>query len=443
MCQITYLIKNINRKEGRKFMKKRLAILLSLTMLTSTFVPQTVLAEDEEVVLSIMSCLQTEDEAELEQAIADAYMEENPNVKIEFISVANNDLDAQVTTMAASDDLPDAFFMNCAFMSTALDMGIVVDANDYISDDFKADIPQEVLDYATVDDTLMFIPWFQIPIALIYRTDWLEQAGMDTIETMDDFKNAAKEFTEISGNYGFSMVGARNGSGEARFSVYAKAFGVDEVYQNDAGQWETDLTSDNFKTALQSFVDLDLVEGTVPAGASETEYQDAVTYFANEQTGLNISGSNAVGAILNRNPELAGKIGSVPIPAGTNEEGRHVTNLQVSGYTMTTACEHPEIMADYLEFMANYENPVSFGTASGRIPITNSALADEAFSGPEYTGFRDCMQYSIPYSTFPAYAEVQDIFGEAYNSMLTGVSIDDAISNVDTRMSELLAEYNG
>ena len=148
-------------------MKKRLAILLSLTMLTSTFVPQTVLAEDEEVVLSIMSCLQTEDEAELEQAIADAYMEENPNVKIEFISVANNDLDAQVTTMAASDDLPDAFFMNCAFMSTALDMGIVVDANDYISDDFKADIPQEVLDYATVDDTLMFIPWFQIPIALI------------------------------------------------------------------------------------------------------------------------------------------------------------------------------------------------------------------------------------------------------------------------------------
>lgn len=426
-----------------KIMKKRIAILLSLSMMTSVLAPLTVHAEEEEeVTLSIMSCLQTEDEAELESAIADAYMEENPNVKIEFISVANNDLDAQVTTMAASDDLPDAFFMNCAFMSTALDMGIVVDANDYISDEFKSDISQEVLDYATVDDTLMFIPWFQIPIALIYRTDWLEQAGIEKIETMDDFKEAAKQFTEISGNYGFSMVGARNGSGEARFSVYAKAFGVDEVWQNEDGKWETDLTSDKFKTALQSFVDLDLVDGTVPAGASETEYQDAVTYFANEQTGLIISGSNAVGAILNRNPELEGKIGSVAIPAATTEEGRHVTNLQVSGYAITTACEHPEIMADYLEFMANYDNAVSFGSATGRIPVTNSALADEAFSGPEYEGFTDCMQYSIPYSTFPAYSEVQDIFGEAYNSMLTGVSIDDAMANVETRMTELLEEYN-
>lgn len=422
-------------------MKRKLAAVLSVSMLASLFSGVAANAE-EEITLTIMSCLQTEDEAELESAMAEAYMAEHPNIKIEYISVANNDLDAQVTTMAASNDLPDAFFMNCAFMSTALDMGIVADANDYISDEFRADLSEEVINYSTLDDTLMFVPWFQIPIALIYRTDWLEQAGIEKIETMDDFRDAAKKFTEISGNYGFSMVGARNGSGEARFSIYAKAFGVDEVWQNEDGTWESDLTSDKFKTALQSFVDLDLVDGVVPAGASETAYQDAVTYFANEQTGLIISGSNAVGAILNRNPELAGKLGSVPIPAATTEDGRHVTNLQVSGYTITTACEHPEEMADFLEFMAGYDNAVSFGSATGRIPVTKSALEDEAFIGPEYIGFSDCMQYSLTYSTFPAYAEVQDIFGEAYNSMLTGTSLDDAIATVDGRITELLGEYN-
>lgn len=423
-------------------MKRKIAVLLSLSMAASAFAGIAVNAEEEAVTLTIMSCLQTEDEAELESAMAEAYMAEHPNVTIEFISVANNDLDAQVTTMAASDDLPDAFFMNCAFMSTALDMGIVADANQYLSEEFKADLSEEVLNYSTLNDTLMFIPWFQIPVALIYRADWLEEAGIKSIETMDDFKAAATAFTEKSGAYGFSMVGARNGSGEARFSVYAKAFGVDEIWQKEDGTWETDLTSDKFKTALQSFVDLDLVDGVVPAGASETAYQDAVTYFANEQTGLIISGSNAVGAILNRNPELAGKLGSVAIPAATTDDGRHVTNLQVSGYTITTACEHPEVMADYLEFMAGYDNAVSFGSATGRIPVTNSALADAAFTGPEYIGFSDCMQYSIPYSTFPAYAEVQDIFGEAYNSMLTGTSAEDAMANVENRMTELLAEYN-
>lgn len=423
-------------------MKRKLAVLLSVSMLASMFTGAVANAEEEEITLTIMSCLQTEDEAELESAMADAYMAEHPNVKIEYISVANNDLDSQLITMAASDDLPDAFFMNSAFMSTALDMGIVADANDYISDEFKADIAQEVIDFCTLDDTLMFIPWFQIPIALIYRADWLEQAGIEKIETMDDFREVAKKFTEISGNYGFSMVGTRNGSGEARFSIYSKAFGVDEVWQNEEGKWETDLTSDKFKTALQSFVDLDLVDGVVPAGSSETAYQDAVTYFANEQTGLIISGSNAVGAILNRNPELAGKLGSVPVPAATTEEGRHVTNLQVSGYTITTSCEHPQEMADFLEFMASYDNAVPFGSATGRIPVLSSALADEAFTGGEYIGFSECTQYSIPYSTFPAYAEVQDIFGEAYNAMLTGTSLDDAIATLDGRMTDLLAEYN-
>ncbi len=419
-------------------MKRKIAAALSMTMVASVFAGIPAYAEDE-ITLTIMSCLQTEDEAELEQGIADAYMAEHPNVKIEFISVANNDLDAQITTLAASDDLPDAFFLNTAFMSTALDMGIVQDAAPYLSDEFKVDLSPEVTEFCTLDDHLMLVPWFQIPIALIYRADWLEQAGIEKIETMEDFEAAAKAFTEISGAYGFAMVGARNGSGEARFSQYAKAFGVNEVWQNDDGSWETDLTSDKFKTALQSFVDLDLVDGVVPAGASETAYPDAVTYFANEQAGLIISGSNAVGAILNRNPELQGKLGSVPIPKATTEEGRHVTNLQVSGYAITSACEHPEALVDYLEFMAGYDNAVSFGKATGRIPVIKSALEDEAFTGAEYAGFSECMQYSIPYSTFPAYAEVQDVFGEAYNSMLTGTSIDDAIATVGTRMEELLA----
>ncbi|MFR3006222.1 MAG: hypothetical protein ACLTML_13115 [Blautia faecis] len=51
------------------------------------------------------------------------------------------------------------------------------------------------------------------------------------------------------------------------------------------------------------------------------------------------------------------------------------------------------------------------------------------------------MQYSIPYSTFPGYAEVQDIMGEAYNSH-AGTSLDDAMAAVDSRITDLLAEYN-
>ena len=71
-------------------MKKKMALALSLAMAATTLAPAAVSAADEQVTLTIMSSIQTEDEGKLESAIADAYMEQNPNVKIEFISVANN-----------------------------------------------------------------------------------------------------------------------------------------------------------------------------------------------------------------------------------------------------------------------------------------------------------------------------------------------------------------
>ena len=63
-------------------MKKKMALALSLAMAATTLAPAAVSAADEQVTLTIMSSIQTEDEGKLESAIADAYMEQNPNVKL-------------------------------------------------------------------------------------------------------------------------------------------------------------------------------------------------------------------------------------------------------------------------------------------------------------------------------------------------------------------------
>lgn len=397
---------------------------------------ETAASSDEEIILTIMSSIQTENEAGLESAMAEQYMADHPNIKIEYIGVANNDLNAQIITLNSSDNLPDAFYMNTAFMPQAKSMGIVLDPTEYLGDEFLSTIDPSIIEYASTDGQLMVVPWFMVPVALIYRADWLEETDFDTIETMDDFKNVGKAFSNGTDRWGFAMVGTQNGSGEARFSQFIKAFGVDEVYQDESGAWVSDLTGDKYKTALQTFVDLDLADGIVPPGATETGYPEAVTYFANEQAGMIISGSNALGAIVSQNPELDGKLASVPIPS----QERHVTNLQVSGYSITTACEHPQEMADFLKFMAEKENAVAFAAETGRMPVTGDALTDEMFNTPAYKGFVDCIQYALPYPAYSGYSEVQDIMGESYNSMLSGVSIDDAMKQVESRITTLLSE---
>ena len=342
---------------------------------------------EETITLRILSTLATETEAPLEQAMADAYMKEHPNVKIELIGQPVNDMAKKIIALNTSGDLPDAFFMPTEFMSQAYDMGIIVDHEALLGEDFMSALNEKVVEYGKINNQLMMVPWHVIPVALIYRADWLAEAGIDKIETVDDFRNTAKTFTK-DGHWGFSMVGTQNGSGEARFCQYVRTFGVNEVYQDESGKWVSDLTSDNYKKALQSFVDLALVDGVVPPGPTETGYPEAAAYFAEQKTGLMISGSNAIGAIISANPELDGKLASVPLPAAE----RHATNLQTSGYAITTACEHPDVMADYLKFMTSKDLAVDFGIKTGRLPVTKEAAEDPAFQTDTFKGFIDCME---------------------------------------------------
>lgn len=391
---------------------------------------------EETITLRILSTLATETEAPLEQAMADAYMKEHPNVKIELIGQPVNDMAKKIIALNTSGDLPDAFFMPTEFMSQAYDMGIIVDHEALLGEDFMSALNEKVVEYGKINNQLMMVPWHVIPVALIYRADWLAEAGIDKIETVDDFRNIAKTFTK-DGHWGFSMVGTQNGSGEARFCQYVRTFGVNEVYQDESGKWVSDLTSDNYKKALQSFVDLALVDGVVPPGPTETGYPEAAAYFAEQKTGLMISGSNAIGAIISANPELDGKLASVPLPAAE----RHATNLQTSGYAITTACEHPDVMADYLKFMTSKDLAVDFGIKTGRLPVTKEAAEDPAFQTDTFKGFIDCMEYALPQPAFPAYTEILDVMGESYNTMMgNNVSIDDAMAQVANRVEGILSE---
>ena len=391
---------------------------------------------EETITLRILSTLATETEAPLEQAMADAYMKEHPNVKIELIGQPVNDKAKKIIALNTSGDLPDAFFMPTEFMSQAYDMGIIVDHEALLGEDFMSALNEKVVEYGKINNQLMMVPWHVIPVALIYRADWLAEAGIDKIETVDDFRNTAKTFTK-DGHWGFSMVGTQNGSGEARFCQYVRTFGVNEVYQDESGKWVSDLTSENYKKALQSFVDLALVDGVVPPGPTETGYPEAAAYFAEQKTGLMISGSNAIGAIISANPELDGKLASVPLPAAE----RHATNLQTSGYAITTACEHPDVMADYLKFMTSKDLAVDFGIKTGRLPVTKEAAEDPAFQTDTFKGFIDCMEYALPQPAFPAYTEILDVMGESYNTMMcNNVSIDDAMAQVANRVEGILSE---
>lgn len=398
----------------------------------------TISNNNQEVVLKILSSIQTESEAELEKKFASDYMAEHSNVKIEFIPCASNDLAKTVVQLATSEDLPDAITCFTDMMPVIEDMNIAIDHSAVLDKKYLDSLDKNIYNECCINDKLIRVPWFIVPSALIYRSDWLKEAGMDTIEDMDDFVKVAKAFTK-DGRWGFSMVGTNNSSGTSRFVQIARAFGVNEAYQGSDGKWKSDLTTDKYKNALQTFVDISLKDGSVPPGAAEAGYPEASNYFAQEQTGLMITGSNAIGVILEGNPSLKGKIGCVPIPKAE----RHVSSLNTTGYTITTACKNPEVMADYLKFLNEPKNANAWLEQTGRLPVTKDVLDEASSKDQAYKGFADSLQYFVPTPSFGGIQEINDVMGESYNSMLGGsVTIDQAMERVKERVEEILNKYN-
>lgn len=401
--------------------------------------------EDKTVTINIMSTLVTEQEGTFEKEMADKYMKDHTNVKINLIGVPVNEISKKIIALNTSGDLPDAFFLPSEFMATADKMGLIEDNKELVGKEFLDSLQPGIAEGGTINGHMVLVPWHVIPVGLIYRSDWAQEAGIDKIETWADFQKAAKAFTKDINNdgkvdrWGFSMVGTRNGSGESRFMSMARTFGVNEGYKDNSGKWVSDLTSDNFKRALTLFTDFALKDGVVPPGATETGYPEASAFFAQEKTGLMITGANAIGAIENANPKLKGKLKSVPIPKDT----KNITNLQVSGYAITKSSKNKEIVADYLKSMSNKDFSIPFGQQFGRLPVTKEALSNEAFKTPTFQGFIDSAQYAAPPSAFGGTTELFDIAGEAYNTMISKkISIDDAMKVVTERTNKILNDNN-
>ncbi len=401
--------------------------------------------EDEPVVLQIMSSTITEKpEGVVEQGIADKFMELNSNIKIEFIPTPSNQMNQQILTRATGDNLPDAFMVFPDFLQQAHSMGILLDLKKEMEPDYYNGFLDSALSQISIDGELPLFPWHIIPPGVMYRTDWLEETGLGVPTNWDEFLEVAKAMTKDTdgdGNvdqWGFSMVGTNNGSGQSRFMHMARNFGMDDVREVD-GKWVSGADAPEFEQALKYFTDLFTKYAVVPPGPTETGYPEAANYFATGKTGMMLTGSNGLGFVMAKNPDLNGKIGSFNVPLGS----RQVGILSLSGYGITSTSKHPKEMLEYLKFMVNKKNAAKFSEMTGRMPTRKESASSDFFSQPVYKGFVEAMQNPYVIPNFPRVPELWNIFGEAYTAIMSGTqSFDEALSDARAKGEQVAAEVN-
>lgn len=418
-------------------MKRFLSVLLALVMLIST----TAIAAAEPVeILYLSSTILETPEGQYEAELIEKFNAEHPDIKVTVEGCAANDLNTKLVAMATAGQLPAFVMGNETTMSALVDMDMVVPVEDLLDADYIAGFVPDNLAPYQIGDKHYGIPMFGGAQGIIYRKDVFEEKGLKEPTNWDEFVEVCKALTG-DGKYGITLVGTKNSSGASRFQPIIHNFGCDEFYKDENGMWQTDIGSQKFTDALRAFTDLDVTHHVVPAGVIETGYPEAVALFTSGQAAMIITGSNAIGAITTQVPELKGKLASMPnIPVE-----RSVSMAGGFGFFVTAQDPAEQAAAiEYIKYFINEENSLNYAELTGRPPVRLEAMnSDRVKNMPEMAGFLKALENVWVSPTIEGYSEINDILGEAYQSVFTGqATVEEASARAGERAQAICDEAN-
>ena len=135
-------------------------------------------------------------------------MELYPNVTLNPVECSMNDLYTTLITQTTAGTLPDIFTMTEAYSANCLEMGMgVTNLEELLGQDYMDGLMDAAVENATVDGTLVYMPWQNNITAMVYRKDLFEEKGIEIPKTWDEFLEAAKTLTE-------DLDGERTGNSE-------------------------------------------------------------------------------------------------------------------------------------------------------------------------------------------------------------------------------------
>lgn len=227
------------------------------------------------------------------------------------------------------------------------------------------------------DGSLRIAPWDSGTVALYYRTDIVEQAGVDieAVETWDDLIAAGTVIKEKTGHTLLSTDLSAGGG----FQMLLQQLG--QGLFNEAGE----ITLDSPEAVRV----LTMLQGMNQAGLIKnvTGWDGRVTSAKDGDSAVTADAVWWIGTLQGDAPELSGKYAVLPLPV-FDEGGARTSNNGGSGLAVPAQAKNPQLAAAFVDFvLADAENQVSMMTNEGLFPSYLPALESDYFSKPvEYFG---------------------------------------------------------
>ncbi len=298
------------------------------------------------------------------QGFVDRFQKENPNITITLQNQSSyQDLQQKITaTTASPKNLPTMTQAYPDWLLNAIDENLVLDLKPYIENetlkfDNYDDIVQGFREASTINGKIYGIPFNKSTEVLWYNKTLLDKLGLKVPTTYDEFANVAEEIKEKQ-----NIVGGGFDSLSNYYSTYLKNEGI--TFDS-----KLDPTSEQSEDAVDYYLD-GIKDGYFRIAGTDKYLSGP---FGNETLAMYVA-SNASETFIKKGVDNKFEIGVARYPA--KEVMQQGTDLFI--FNNATA-EQKTAAYEFLKFLTNKENQITWAQETGYIPVRESAINDEKY----------------------------------------------------------------
>ncbi|MCI6004771.1 MAG: extracellular solute-binding protein [Blautia sp.] len=291
-------------------MKKRIfAALLAMTMVGS-MTTGVMASEGDKVEVNVIAAEYGQNTKEWWANFVDSFNTDNPDINLNVEVVSWNDIYTVVNTRIQGNNAPDVLNID-VFADYQAD-GLLLPAQDYVSEETYAKMYPSFLEQSVVDDVVWAVPDLASARAMYYNKDILEAAGVEVPTTWEELTaacEAIKAYDDSIYPWGIDMT---TDEGQAAFAYYTWNNGGGFVDEN--GEWA--LNSDANVEAIEYAIGLVNSGYTNSDPANDTRY-DLQDMFGAGQVAMVIAPNSLPTYIADGGHEV--NYGVAAIPANGTE----------------------------------------------------------------------------------------------------------------------------
>ena len=369
------------------------------------------------------------------QEFIDQWNDENPDIQVQFETFPFEDYTSTaLTTAFAGGQGPDLFWVSPGIFLTYVNDDVPVPVNDLVD---VGGFNEAAVQAVSVEDQMLAIPFEIEPLALYYRTDFLDEAGIQPPGTWDELIAAAEELTG-GGRTGITIETAPVPFQAFSWYPFLWSAGGEAVNEDSSGSL---LRSPEAASAFSLYGNL-VTSGFAPERTEELT--NNIGPLGRGETAMQVCGFWAIAQMQADFADAPFSVAPIPAPAG----GTPVTVY--GGWTQMINSRGPNVeqAKEFARWMwveneeFGEEWACRIGSKFSPIEQVNERCSD-VFAEDPYSIFTDEI---LPTARAqPRYPDqvTRAVFEALQSTMFAGASGEDAANTAADEIDAFLANYDG